>query len=689
MKFQINLRYIVSIILFASIHFGAVRLGLQLAYVQQNISPFWPPSGIALAILMLFGKRMWPGIFLSVIFGSILDGDLPSISLGLAFANTLEALIGVWLLRKMGLVRSPQSMQDVISLITSCGLATVLSATLGSITVFLFNKGSAPYYILWLTWWVGNFLGCLVITPFILSWSEVKSWVFTKKFFFEGFSLLVVLSIVTWLVFSNQSDMSSSQQALIYVIFPFIILVALRLDMPGVTSAVVIVSGIALINTIHGIGPFSQSPINESLILLQTFLGVVTLISLILVSTSAERKQAVESLHQKINSLNALNDSSNVFLDNLGKKDVYHIICQLALKNFQISGVWLEKVGQETEITAPLALAHSNIKFQGLSFDELLENKQIQETVKKAYKFSKPIRVDRFDDFGYESDNSVGSFIALPLKYSDKVIGILCLLSTKPYFFTSDLLLLLNSFTNLAAVAIQNFWLFEQVQLGNEQLHALSSRLIEVQEAERLNLSRELHDESGQILAVLLMHLGLLERNVTQPNLLLQNIQSLKEIVRNVLENLHQIAVKLRPASLDKLGLVLGLEQFVKEFSKQNNINVQLEVVGEEIGRLPASIETALFRIVQESLTNVILHANASQVDILLRKKNGSILTMIEDNGVGFEPDHLVQGNRLGFFGMNERIRILDGKFQVESSPGKGTTVKVEVPYENTSFDSR
>jgi signal transduction histidine kinase len=254
--------------------------------------------------------------------------------------------------------------------------------------------------------------------------------------------------------------------------------------------------------------------------------------------------------------------------------------------------------------------------------------------------------------------------------------------------FSGDQLLLMKSYTNLAAVALQNSWLFDQVHSGNEQLHALSRRLMEIQEAERLSLSRELHDESGQILAVLMVRLGLLERDANDPALVHDHVESLKEIVKNVLDNLHQIAVNLRPASLDRLGLVIGLQQYVHDFSKQHCINVQFDVAGEEIGRLSPDTETALFRIVQESLLNVVLHAQASQIDILLTRRGGSLVMMIEDNGIGFYPGQLLEQNRLGLFGMRERIQILGGRFQVESAPGKGTTIVVEVPNEDTSADS-
>jgi signal transduction histidine kinase len=140
------------------------------------------------------------------------------------------------------------------------------------------------------------------------------------------------------------------------------------------------------------------------------------------------------------------------------------------------------------------------------------------------------------------------------------------------------------------------------------------------------------------------------------------------------------LAVNLRPASLDHLGLVTALEQFVNDFSRQYDIRVEFEAVGMQDQRLSSEAETAIYRIVQESLTNVVLHARAKLVDVLISQRNDYVVATIEDNGVGFLPTTLSVGDHLGLFGMRERVEMLNGRFTIESSPGKGTTVNVEIP---------
>ena len=160
-------------------------------------------------------------------------------------------------------------------------------------------------------------------------------------------------------------------------------------------------------------------------------------------------------------------------------------------------------------------------------------------------------------------------------------------------FFNKDREILLDSYANLAAVAIQNTWLLDQVKSGNERLHALSHRLMDVQESERLHLSRELHDESGQVISAMMVQLGLLERDAENPEMIHKYAKELKHIAADVLSNLHEMAVRLRPASLDHLGLVTALEQYISDFGRQHNIDVQFETVGITGKRHSLEIETA------------------------------------------------------------------------------------------------
>ncbi len=147
----------------------------------------------------------------------------------------------------------------------------------------------------------------------------------------------------------------------------------------------------------------------------------------------------------------------------------------------------------------------------------------------------------------------------------------------------------------------------------------------------------------------------------------------------------------LRPASLDLLGLVPALNQYVKATGERYGLNAQFKVIGLVEGRLPAAMETALYRIVQEALTNVVRHAQATRVDVLLEHRDEQVVLVVEDNGCGFEANlaDQAQAGHLGLIGMQERAEMLNGTLMIESAPGSGTTIVIEVPYAHTNSHRR
>lgn len=648
-----------------------------MAYVQINTSPVWPPTGIALTTLLLFGYRMWPGVSLGVLLGSMLTGAPFNLAVGMAVGNTLEALVGAYLLQRFfSFHKEMDRIQDVIGLAVISMFATSISATFGTTTLSVTGlAGPEGLGAIWITWWIGDLLGALVIAPVLLVWITQTPYKSELRHKGEGILLLLLVILVTWYVFSDRPSASIYHQALIYLIFPVIIWAALRFGQRGATTAVLLISGIAIWGTVQGFGPFSLQSINDSLVLLQTFTGVVSLTALILAATTIERRKATNAVRQRADELATLNESSKTFLNNTDIQAIYHAICQLAVTRLGLDATWIETDGigiSEGHIAAAHGVPIKSIPNLKSFWDhDTSPQDNDQGHVRTIEEI--PISAPRLD-LSYQS------YASIPLVFSGKPFGVLKLLSKDKRFFTQDRQLLIQSYTNLAVVVIQNSWLFEEVHRSNRQLHALSQRLIQAQEQERLHLSRELHDESGQLLAGLMVQLGLLERDIDQPNSVRQRVSELKETTNKLQDNLHQLAVNLRPASLDHLGLVTALEQYVSDFNQQYNIKVGFDAVGMQKERLPSDVETALFRIVQESLTNVALHAQATRVDVLISQRSGHVAATIDDNGVGFIPTSPTFEDHLGLFGMRERVEMLGGKFTVESSPGKGTTVNVEVP---------
>ncbi len=674
--------YILKVSALALIYHLAARLGLKMAYVQINTSPVWPPTGIALAALLIFGFNLWPGITLGVLAGSLFTGADFGVAAGMALGNTLEALAGAYLLQRVFKFQNKMDrIRDVVGLGAVSVFSTTISATIGTTALLLAGRGSwAVFGSIWSTWWIGDLLGALVVAPMLLIWVSPPSLRLQRHRYIEGLLLAVLLILVTRYVFGGKPPDGILHQALIYLVFPFIIWAALRLNQHGATAATFIASGIAIWGTVHGLGPFSLESRNDSLVLLQTFTAVISLTALVLAAATIERRNAMEALQQRAEELSTLNDSSRTFLDNLDTTGIYQTICRAAVTRLGLDVVWIEDpCGEEGE---PRVSAVYGLPIEAIPTEKMTWEQSSQLSPHTSF------QIKTIDNLPLASDAihpSYGAYAAFPLTISNRPVGTLKMLSKRKDFFSEDKQILLQSYANLAAVTIQNTWLFDEVRMTNRQLHALSQRLMKAQEDERLHLSRELHDESGQLLAALTVQLGLLDRDADHPETIRSRIAELNTTANAIRENLHHLAVNLRPASLDHLGLTTALAQFIQEFSGQNNTQVEFEYVGmqNQEKRLPIEIETALFRIVQESLTNIVLHAKATRADVLLSLTDKCVSAIVEDNGIGFVPTFATMEAQLGLFGMRERIEMLGGRLTIESSPGKGTTVKAEVPYDD------
>ena len=232
--------------------------------------------------------------------------------------------------------------------------------------------------------------------------------------------------------------------------------------------------------------------------------------------------------------------------------------------------------------------------------------------------------------------------------------------------FTDADLRLTESFAQRAAVA---------VDLSERVAGDAVRRVVEAQELERRRLARELHDQTGQELTSVLLGLKGVEEAKTDA----ERVEALATVRAQVVETLHDVrrlAVELRPKALDDFGLVAALERLRDTFAEQTGMRVELEAsVGD---RLPSDVETALYRIVQEALTNIVKHAQASSVSLVVTRSERAITAVIEDDGSGFAANG--GGEGLGLLGMAERLALLGGTLKTESSPGAGATIVAEVP---------
>jgi signal transduction histidine kinase len=230
--------------------------------------------------------------------------------------------------------------------------------------------------------------------------------------------------------------------------------------------------------------------------------------------------------------------------------------------------------------------------------------------------------------------------------------------------------------------------LFEAIAQQQQQLRTLNRKLTEVQEAERKELARELHDEMGQALTAININLVEIKRTLPDSSyrLIEKELTEAVQLTEQTLKQVRQMSLNLRPPMLDDLGLTPTLRWYIKQFSRRVGIEAKLIVTGLET-RLDPNIETNLFRVVQEALTNVARHSQANSVSVLLTQDEGRICAVIKDDGQGFDFDaamnHQTDAQGAGLFGIRERVSLLGGTLQISSQAGAGTQLSIEIPIDN------
>lgn len=277
-----------SIALLAAVYYAAAKIGLRLAYLHGTVTALWPPVGVGIAALVLYGTRLWPGI----VIGDLLVADFSSplgTVLGQTVGNTLEVVVAAVLLRRLiGDRTALERVGDVFALVACAAVGTLISASFGATSLRLGDVIPEDQFAeVWRTWWLSDFSGALVVTPLILTWATRGLQGLSRWDLIEGAVMIIVLVLLAEV---------PSQRDVPYVVFPVLIWAALRFGPRGAATALAIVSGLTVWNTAHNAGPFVRESITDSLLSSQLFLATAALTVLVLAAVTAERARADEAL---------------------------------------------------------------------------------------------------------------------------------------------------------------------------------------------------------------------------------------------------------------------------------------------------------------------------------------------------------------------------------------------------------
>ncbi|MGH8101713.1 MAG: MASE1 domain-containing protein [Chthoniobacterales bacterium] len=364
---------VISILILTLIYFVAGKLSLHLAFLHRSASPVWPPAGIALAVLILLGYRMWPAILLGAFLVNITNA--PSVGsvvtcLGIAAGNTLEAVCGAWLInRYAGGTRVFDRPQGVFKFALAAILSTLISPILGVTSLALSGLADwTNYGAIWATWWLGDAAGDLVIAPLILLWASKSQRHWSRRDAIEVGVLLFLLFVLSELVFGGWNSLSIHNYPVSFVCGPIMIWTAFRFTQRETATGIFILSAVAIWGTLHGFGPFTMETENQSLLTLQAWTAVLTITALALSAGMTEQRRIESMLQQQKAVVEAANRTKDNFLAMLShelRTPLTPVIT--ALDTLETSPASAE------ESKEALAMIRRNVELESQLIDDLLD----------------------------------------------------------------------------------------------------------------------------------------------------------------------------------------------------------------------------------------------------------------------------------------------------------------------------
>jgi signal transduction histidine kinase len=658
------MRYAVALAVTTLAYYLAGRIGLELAYLDGAVAALWPPAGLGLAVLFLYGIRLWPAIAV----GDLLLGDFSTPTgtvLAQTLGNTVALVVAALLLRHLTQGRgSLERVTDVLALVATAFVAALVSAAFGPLALRL-GDVIEPDELgrVFRTWTLGDAAGVLVIAPVILTWASTGIRDFGRREVAEGTVVLVVLVLLATL---------PPQRDVPYIVFPALLWAAIRLGPRGAATALFVVCSITVWKTSQDDGPFVRDSITNSLLTTQLFIAISALTSLLLAAVTAERTQADSALRASEAAQRALADEqaalrrvatlvatgpppSRVFEQVTKEVALLLGVPGASLVRYEGPGSATVLGGWSDDGTLRLPVS-STIDLDGDSVvARVLRNRTPQRV---AYTDADGSVVEKLQDAGYRAA------VAAPVTVDGRLWGALAAGTRSAEPLPEGVEQRLCDFAELVAQSIANTDAYAE-------LAASRVRIVEAGDAERRRLERNLHDGAQQRLVSVALDLRLVGTKLaTDPEAARGVLSGAQAELAAGLEELRELARGIHPAVLTERGLGPAIESL----TRRSPVPVQITDLPEE--RLASSVEVAAYYVVAEAMTNVAKYAHATRATVSVRRSNGRATVVVADDGVGgADPS---QGS--GLRGLADRLEALDGHLEVESTPAGGTRISAEIP---------
>ncbi len=637
-------RPVLAAVLVSAAYYVGAKVGLALTFQPHPVSTLWPPNSILFAALLLSPTRWWWFLLAAAFPAHILTelhADIPlRMILCWYISNCSEALIGASLLRYVTRQRIRlDSMYYTALFVLASLLAPFLSSFLDAGFVRLNNFGHSPYWDVFRMRFFSNVFASLTLVPLIVTWKVggVRSlYAASAQRFLEASVLATGLLITGLIGFGSSEVTNNTTPTLLYLPLPFLLWATIRFGPRGSSTAVMAVSLFAIWGAINGFGPFVSETPEINALSVQLFMIVAAVTLLFLAAVMSERD---ETAHRNRAMLRANPDL--VFL-------------------MSREGVYLDyHARSRSELFLPPET------FLGKNVRDILPPDLAQEVLRSLEKTGttdEPQVLEYSLTLNGEESHFEARLIAME---GDKALSIVRNVTDR----------------QKASLALKDSQ--EKLHHSHNQIRSLLGRLIDVQESERRRISRELHDDLNQKIATLSIGISRLKRRLPLGDQeLIEELEELREHTNRLTNEIRRLSHQLHPAVLEHLGLVTALESYIGGFKDEERIDVSLT---SELGetRVPFQTSICIYRVAVEALRNVSRHSGATSAAISLKRVNGTLELKVSDSGKGFDVEKFRKDGGLGLVSIEERLRLLQGTCEIDSSPQKGTTLVARVPLTN------
>jgi PAS domain S-box-containing protein len=617
-----------SLLVFAA-YVVAGEIGQATSNIRSgNIGPVWPAYGIALAAVLYYRTRAVPAVFISAFVVAYTSPVAAGIAFGQAAGATLAAGAGAWLcLRTPGFHLSLRRLRDATTFIIfgAFGSATI-SATIGIFSLYAGgNVGYSGLWSGWLIYWLGDATGALLITPLVFTAASLVSGQPGRRLFELG-TLVVLVTIASIVVFGESPVVPIRLHAFAFAIVPFVMWGAIRFEIAGAALVMLVIASLATVLSAVGAGPFATHTPFINAIMLDVLFGTLAVSGLALGAVITERRDA-EAERARLDWAQATAAAR------------LHLAAIVESSHDAVLSMSPDGIVLSWNSAAERIFGVARAEAVGRAVDQLIASWPADAISRGIAALQSGQPVPRFDittvsRTGERVDLAVT--VALLHEPSGGIAGVSTIMHD-----------------------------VSAAKRAEAELSHLSRRLLHAQEEERRRVARELHDDIGQRLSLLAVHM--------------QGSPALQEQVSQIATDVQALSHALHSSRLEVLGLRDAARNFCTEFATQHHVHVRCDA--EEMpARLPADVSICLFRILQEALRNAAKHSGDRVFLVRLWVTPTLAHLTVADHGRGFDVNALQQDRGIGLSSMKERAKLVRGAVTIESRVGGGTVIHAGVP---------